>query len=187
MYPTQIKGRLCFWVTSSHSFWHSPDRCRDGSIVGWWMFNLVNSLGWSQRSIWHQTNPNALCCSSLKFHVLTHLGYCISLCKMSEGWTENTAVSALPLYWCKWQCKVKGKGKLYTLGQVVGLHAQHWLITDINSLINSSEIIIRSQAFCLCYNKSKKSKKTEIRSVCFCVSVYKHTKTYPHRGGRREA
>lgn len=75
---------------------------------------------------------------SFIFLLITDFGCHITLREISEGWTENTAahVFALPLYWCKWWCKVKGKSKLWTLGQVVSLYMQHWLITDINSLIN---------------------------------------------------
>ena len=91
----------------------------------------------------HFTSDNArflmlLYYFSFTFLLTTDFRCHISLCKMSEGWTEATAahVFALALYRCKWWCKVKGKGKLYTLGQVVSLYRQHWLITDINSLIN---------------------------------------------------
>lgn len=91
----------------------------------------------------HFTSDNAeflmlLFYFSFIFLLTTDFGCHMPLCKMSEGWTENTAahVFVLPLYWCKWWCKVKGKGKLCTLGQVVSLYMQHWLITDINSLIN---------------------------------------------------
>lgn len=122
--------------------------------------------------------PYAAAVLSFKFSLIWVIVYlCAKWVKDEQRIQQH--LFALPLYWCKWRCKVKGKGKLYTLGQVVGLYTQHWLITDINRLINSSEIVIRSQAFCLCYSKSKESKKAEIRSVCFCASVYKHTKTYP--------
>lgn len=111
-----------------------------GSSVGWGFCSPGHGQS-HHHPISHHTMPNFLCCYiiSVSCFLLTTDFVChIPLCKMSEGWTDNTAahVFALPLYRCKWWCKVKGKGKLCTLGQVVSLYMQHWLITDINSLIN---------------------------------------------------